>query len=75
MVNSTSAPTEKQIALRVVANMTGCGDIRQAYGQYHSVWKGGVKDGHDTQVEEHLAVMRALLRRLAWLEERGRCGG
>lgn len=58
-----------------IGRETSCGVLRARYQIDHNVWRGGVKDGHDQAVEPHLIAMRMVLRRLAWLESRGRCGG
>jgi hypothetical protein len=58
-----------------VARATGCGDLRLRYTVEHSVWKGGVRDGHDAEVEPQLELMRHILRRIQALSEQGRCGG
>lgn len=66
---------DHQADLDAVARATGCGDLRASYNLDHQVWKQAVKK-HDTAGDqEHLAMMRATLLRLAWLEGRGRCGG
>lgn len=58
-----------------IGRETSCGSLRFRYGVEHSVWKGGVRDGHDQAVEPHLAAMRAILRRIQTLTDQGRCGG
>ena len=67
--------TDHQADLDAVARSTRCGDLRARYGVEHSVWKGGVKDHHRAEVEPNHQMMVAILERLAWLEDRGRCGG
>jgi hypothetical protein len=64
-----------QADLDAVARATRCGDLRQSFQQHLMVWKGGVRDGHDAEVEQNLAMMRAILRRIQALSEQGRCGG
>jgi len=66
---------DHQADLDAVARATGCGDLHGQYGVEHSVWKGGVRDGHDAEVEPNLELMVALLRRIQVLSEQGRCGG
>jgi hypothetical protein len=66
---------DHQADLAQVATATGCGDLRQSFQQHLMVWKGGVRDGHDAEVEPNLAMMRAILRRIQTLSEQGRCGG
>jgi hypothetical protein len=61
--------------LAAVRAETSCGDLRIQYNINHNVWKGGIKDGHDELVEPHRQLMVAILRRLAWLERRNKCGG
>jgi hypothetical protein len=66
---------DQQADLAAVARATRCGDLRASYNLSHQVWKQAVKK-HDTAEDQvHLAMMRATLLRLAWLEGRGRCGG
>ena len=58
-----------------MARSTRCGDLRRTHVLSYQVWKQAVKK-HDTAGDQaHLAMMRATLERLAWLEGRGRCGG
>jgi hypothetical protein len=66
---------DRQADLDAVARATGCGDLRQQYVTNHMVWKGGVRDGHDAEVEPNLEAMRVILRRIQTLSEQGRCGG
>lgn len=58
-----------------IARETSCGSLRIRWTQELSVWKGGVRDGHDAMVEPHLNAMRAILRRLQALDDQGACGG
>jgi len=66
---------DHQADLRAVARSTHCGDLRQSFQQNLMVWKGGIRDGHDQQVEPELDLMVHILRRIEDLSEEGRCGG
>lgn len=58
-----------------IGRETSCATLRQWYAPHYNVWRGGVKDGHKTQVKPERLAMEAILERIGWLEERGRCGG
>jgi len=68
-------PVPAVVAEPELAREVSCQALRLRFTQELSVWKGGVKDGHDQQVEANLAVMRLVLRRLQVLSEQGACGG
>lgn len=58
-----------------IARETSCGSLRQRVSLEWNVWKGGIKDHHRAEVQPNLEAIVAALERIAWLEERGRCGG
>lgn len=65
---TTTAPYGAEIARE-----TSCNTLRSIYSPAYNVWRGSVKRGREQF--DQLAEMRAILRRIGWLERHGWCGG
>lgn len=75
LIPTTTTVSDHQAELAAVARTTGCYVLLSDYNLHHQVWKQAVKKHDPAEDAAHLALMRAILLRKAWLEERGRCGG
>lgn len=61
------------ILLNYIAGSKDCGELQLMFTQELSVWKSGVRKSREEP--EHLEHIRAILRRLFYLQSKFHCGG